>query len=69
MCAVCIDLVDPTYSDGLSMSRDDLKFMNIVADSVVQCEGGDYQVSLPLRNRNVKCQQLGVKLNEVQVFQ
>ena len=33
--------------DGLSMSRDDLKFMNDVADSVVQCADGHYQVSLP----------------------
>ena len=36
------------------MSRDDLKFMNIVEDSVVQCADGHYQVSLPLRNHNVK---------------
>ena len=54
MCAVCTDLEDAPYSDGLSMSRDDLKFMNIVEDSVVQCADGHYQVSLPLRNRNVK---------------
>ena len=54
MCAACTDLVDAPYSDGLSMSRDDLKFMNIVEDSVVQCADGHYQVSLPLRNRNVK---------------
>ena len=54
MCAVCTDLVDAPYSDGLSMSRDDLKFMNIVEDLVVQCADGHYQVSLPLRNCNVK---------------
>ena len=54
MCAACTDLVDAPHSDGLSMSRDDLKFMNIVEDSVVQCADGHYQVSLPLRNRNVK---------------
>ena len=54
MCAVCTDLVDPPYYDGLSMSRDDLKFMNIVEDSVVQCADGPYQVSLLLRDRNVK---------------
>ena len=54
MCAACTDLMDAPYSDGLSMSRDDLKFMNIVEDSVVKCADGHYQVSLPLRNRNVK---------------
>jgi len=53
MCAACTDLVDAPYSDGLSMSRDDLKFMNIVENSV-QCADGHYKVSLPLRNRNVK---------------
>ena len=45
MCAVCTDLVDLPYDDGLSVSRD---------DSVVQCADGPYQVSLPLRDRNVK---------------
>ena len=54
MCAACTDLVDAPFSDGLSMSRDDLKFMNIVEDSVVQCADGHYQVSLPLKSRNVK---------------
>ena len=29
MCAACIDLMDAPYSYGLSMSRDDLKFMTI----------------------------------------
>jgi len=42
------------YLDGLSMSRDYLKFMNIAEDSVVQCADGHYQVSLLLRNCNVK---------------
>lgn len=35
MCVVCIDFVDVFYFDGLSMLRDDFKFMNIVEDSVV----------------------------------
>ena len=48
MCAVCTDLVDAPYSDGISISRDDLKFMNIVADSVVQCPDGHYHVYLYL---------------------
>ena len=54
MCAACTDLMDAPYSNGLSMSRDDLKFMNIVEDSVVQCADGHYQVSLPLRNLTMK---------------
>ena len=54
MCAACTHLMDSPFSDGLSMSRDDLKSMNIVEDSVVQCADGHYQVSLPLKNCNVK---------------
>jgi len=34
MFAACTDLVD------LSVSRDDIKFMNIVEDSVMQCTDG-----------------------------
>ena len=54
MCIACADFADATLSDGLSMSRDDLKFMNIVEDSVMQCEDGHYQVSLPLRDLNLQ---------------
>ena len=54
MCEACTDLVDAPFSNGLSISRDDLKFMNIVEDLVVQCADGQYQVSLLLRNRNMK---------------
>ena len=54
MCVACTDLVDAPYSDGLSMSRDDLKFMNFLEDLVVQCADGHYQVSLLLRKCNVK---------------
>ena len=42
MNAACTDLVDAPYSDRLSMSRDDLKFINIVEDSAVQCADGHY---------------------------
>ena len=54
MCIACADFADATLSDGLSMSRDDLKFMNIVEDSVMECEDGHYQVSLPLRDLNLQ---------------
>ena len=54
MCAACTDRVDTPFSDGISISRDDPKFMNIVEDLVVQCADDHYQVSLPLRHRNVK---------------
>ena len=54
MCAVCADFADTPLSDGLSMSRDDLKFMNNMEDSVMQCEDGHYQVSLTLRNLDLQ---------------
>ncbi len=54
MCAACADFSDAYPSNGLSISRDDLKFMNIMEDSVVQCENGHYQVSLPLKNPNLQ---------------
>ena len=41
---------DAFLTDDQGLSRDDLKFMNIVEDSVTQCEDGHYQVPLPLRN-------------------
>lgn len=44
MCATCVDFSDASLSDGLSMSKDDLKLMNIVEHSAVQCEDGHYQI-------------------------
>lgn len=54
MCIVCVDFVDVIFFDGLSMLRDDLKFMNIVEDLVMQCEDGYYQVFLLLRDFNLQ---------------
>lgn len=50
MCVACADFADACLNDGQGMSREDLKFMNIVEDSVMQCEDGHYQVRLPFRN-------------------
>ena len=50
MCVACADFADACLNDGTGMSREDLKFMNIVEDSVMQCEDGHYQVRLPFRN-------------------
>jgi len=47
MCAACTDLVDAPNVDSVSMTRNDLKFMNIVEDSVVQYADEHYQVLLP----------------------
>jgi len=44
MFAACTDLVDAPSSDGLRVSRDNLKFMNIVEDSVMQCADEHYRV-------------------------
>lgn len=54
MCIVCVDFVDVIFFDGLSMLRDDLKFMNIVEDLVMQCEDGYYQVFLLLMDFNLQ---------------
>ena len=50
MCVACADFADACLNDGTGMSREDMKFMNIVEDSVMQCEDGHYQVRLPFRN-------------------
>ena len=50
MCVACADFANACLNDGTGMSREDLKFMNIVEDSVMQCEDGHYQVRLPFRN-------------------
>ena len=50
MRVACADFADACLNDGTGMSREDLKFMNIVEDSVMQCEDGHYQVRLPFRN-------------------
>ena len=50
MCVACADLVDSSRCDDVGLSRDDLRFMNIVKDSVIQCEDSHYQIALPLKN-------------------
>ena len=50
MCVACADFADASLTDDLGLPCDDLKFMNIVEDSITLCEDGHYQVSLPLRN-------------------
>lgn len=49
MCVVCADL-DSSRCNDEGLSRDDLRFMNIVKNSVLQCEGSHYQIALPLKN-------------------
>ena len=53
MCVACADFTDAFLTDDQGLSRDDLKSMNIVEDSVTQCEYGHYQVPLPLSNPRV----------------
>ena len=54
MCVACADFADTSLSDDVGLSRNDLKFMNIVKDSAMQCEDGHYQISLPLKNPSLK---------------
>lgn len=56
MFAACTDLVDAPSFDGLSVSRDDLKFINSVEDSVMHCADGHYRVLLPFRTATWRCQ-------------
>ena len=49
MCIACAD-----FADDVGLSRDYLKFMNVVKDSAMQCEDGHYQISLPLKNPSLK---------------
>ena len=53
MCVACADFTDAFLTDDQGLSRDDLKFMNIVEDSVTQCGDGHYQMPPPLRNPHV----------------
>ena len=57
MCVACADFADTSLSDDVGLSRDDLKFMNIVKDSAMQCGDGHYQISLPLKNSSLKMQE------------
>ena len=54
MCIACDDFADASLSDDLGLSRDDLKFLNIVEDSVKHYEDDHYQISLPLKNPCLK---------------
>jgi len=54
MCIACADSADASPSDDLGLSRDDLKFLNIIEDSVKHCEDGHCQISLPLKNPCLK---------------
>ena len=54
MCVACVDFADTSLSDDVGLSRDYLKFMNIVKDSAMQCEDGHYQISFPLKNPSLK---------------
>ena len=57
----CADFVDACLNHGFGMSREDLKFMNTVEISFIQCEEGHYQLHLPFRNQSlalpvIRCQ-------------
>ena len=49
MYEACADFAHTSLSDDVGLSRDDLKFINIVEDSVTQCKSGYYQILLPLK--------------------
>ena len=52
MSMACADFVDACLNQGIGISREDLKFMNTVEGSFIQCEEGHYQVRLPFRNQS-----------------
>ena len=49
----CADFADACLNHGIGMSREDLKFMNTVEGSFIQCEEVHYQVRLPFRNQSL----------------
>ena len=53
MSMACADFVYACLNHGMGMSREDLKFMNTVEGSFIQCEEGHYQVRLPFRNQSL----------------
>ena len=53
MSMACADFADACLNHGIGMSREDLKFMNTVEGSFIQCEEGHYQVRLPFRNQSL----------------
>ena len=44
MSMACADFADECLNRGIGMSRENLKFMNTVEGSFIQCEEGHYQV-------------------------
>ena len=46
------DFADASLNHGIGMSREDLKSMNTVEGSIIQCQEGHYQVRLPFRNQS-----------------
>ena len=53
MSMACADFADACLNHNIGMSREDLKFMNTVEGSFIQCEEGHYQVRLPFRNQSL----------------
>ena len=48
MSMACADFAYACLNHGILISREDLKFMNTVEGSFIQCEDGHYQVSFAL---------------------
>ena len=68
----CADFADTCLNHGIGMSREDLKFMDTIERSFIQCEEGHYQVCSPFRDQSLalpanRCQAerraLSLKLN------
>ena len=72
MSMACADFADECLNRGIGMSRENLKFMNTIEGSFIQCEEGHYQVRLPFRNQSLalpanrcqaECRALSLKVN------
>ena len=53
MSMACADFADARLKRGIGMSRENLKFMNTVEGSFIQCEEGHHQVHLHFRNQSL----------------
>ena len=65
MSMTCADFADACLNHGIGMSREDLKFMNTVESSFIQCEEGHDEVclALPANTCQAERRALSLKVN------
>lgn len=50
MCSSCIDFIDAYEDNNVGLSRDDVKFMELVENSLIQNEDHHYETALPIKD-------------------